>query len=54
MELRQMISSTEINDVSTILVGDQYYNFENLFKIINALPNKISSENVQKKTRKRR
>ena len=46
------IKHIEINDVSTILVGDLYYNFENLFKIINSLPNKISSENVQKKNQK--
>lgn len=43
---------SDMKDVSTILVGDQFYKFQKLFKSLNVLP-KSASESVQNQTKKK-
>ena len=48
----EMMKPSDMKDVSTILVGDQFHKFQNLFKSLNALP-KSASERVQNQTKKK-
>ena len=43
---------SDMKDVSTILVGNQFYKFQNLFKSLNVLP-KSASESVENQAKKK-
>ena len=48
----EMMKPSDMKDVSTILVGDQFHKFQNLFKSLNALPKSASeSDRIKQKRR---